>query len=226
MPPTPLPFLESKTHSRNSDAILSSRRETRSFIALSKKHHPDHNQSDPTASTRFVAISEAYATLGSAEQRAKYDRTISVASRSRTTSGSYSSAAGASPAGGRPASGLSRRRTRFQGPPPSFYRSGGWGEQSAKRTEYQAGTRDDLGSQRDGWKGTSGRDYDVPHFDRDGHFRTQETVQARWKSRVREEKQPEEDESGSPVVSFLLVGGALSLIVWTSGILRAAAQAS
>lgn len=44
--------------------------------------------------------------------------------------GSYHSS---NPAGGRAPSGLSRRRGTFRGPPPSFYRSGGWGAQGDKR---------------------------------------------------------------------------------------------
>lgn len=85
-----------------------------------------------------MRISEAYSTLSNTEKRAKYDRDVlrlhdhraSQPQQART--GSYSSTTG--PAGGRPASGLSRRRGTFRGPPPSFYRSGGWGAHEAKRS--------------------------------------------------------------------------------------------
>lgn len=88
-----------------------------------------------------MRISEAYTVLGNTEQRAKYDRDVlrlhSQFSPSSSSSfsrdhprGSYSSTG---PAGARPASGLSRRRGTFRGPPPSFYRSGGWGAHGAKR---------------------------------------------------------------------------------------------
>ncbi|KAI1861464.1 hypothetical protein JX265_004475 [Neoarthrinium moseri] len=107
----------------------------KSFYSLSKTHHPDQNR-DPGASSRFVRISEAYRTLSSPEQRARYDRDVLGLSphgghHGRSGRGSYSSA---NPAGGRPATGLSRRRTTFTGPPPSFYRSGGWGAHGAKRS--------------------------------------------------------------------------------------------
>jgi len=46
----------------------------RQFYALSTLHHPDHNPNDPTASERFVKISSAYAILGHADSRARYDR--------------------------------------------------------------------------------------------------------------------------------------------------------
>lgn len=46
--------------------------------------------------------------------------------------GSYHSSSAYS-TGGRPASGLSKRRGTFRGPPPSFYRSGGWGTHAEKR---------------------------------------------------------------------------------------------
>ncbi|OTA80364.1 hypothetical protein M434DRAFT_38003 [Hypoxylon sp. CO27-5] len=113
----------------------------KSFYALSKTHHPDHNPSNPHASRRFMRISEAYSVLSIPAKRAAYDRdTLRLQHHHHHhppshphahRHGSYSSTS--NPAGGRPASGLSRRRTAFQGPPPSFFRSGGWGSQSAKR---------------------------------------------------------------------------------------------
>ncbi|KAI9887573.1 MAG: hypothetical protein M1823_000557 [Watsoniomyces obsoletus] len=109
------------------------------FYNLSKTHHPDHNRNDPSASQRFVKISEAYAILGSPQKREQYDRQTFRSSSSTISSdrgGSYRSSTG--PVGGRPASGLSRRRTQFRGPPPSFYRSGGWGIHARKRQQAQA----------------------------------------------------------------------------------------
>ncbi|KAK0727036.1 hypothetical protein B0T26DRAFT_671757 [Lasiosphaeria miniovina] len=114
----------------------------KSFYHLSKRHHPDHNPLDPHAGRRFMRISEAYATLRHAEKRARYDREHAIPRRGHHSptagSGSYHSTnPGGRPAGGRPASGLSSRRgprpTTFTGPPPSFFRSGGWGAQGAKR---------------------------------------------------------------------------------------------
>lgn len=87
-----------------------------------------------------MRISEAYNVLSDTQKRAKYDRDVLSLHQHQhhhqhphshsTRSGSYSSSG---PAGGRPASGLSRRRGTFHGPPPSFYRSGGWGAHGAKR---------------------------------------------------------------------------------------------
>ncbi|KAK7511976.1 hypothetical protein IWZ03DRAFT_362387 [Phyllosticta citriasiana] len=108
------------------------------FYTLSKQHHPDRNRGDPTASSRFVAISAAYHVLGSPSKRSTYDEQLSARSQSSSSSPSspYASAAYSGPAGSRPASGLSRRRTTFKGPPPSFYRNGAWGAYSAKRASY------------------------------------------------------------------------------------------
>ncbi|KAK8202661.1 hypothetical protein IWZ01DRAFT_108193 [Phyllosticta capitalensis] len=110
------------------------------FYTLSKQHHPDRNRGDPSASSRFVAISAAYHVLGSASKRSAYDAQLSSRSSSPYSSSSssnpYASAAYSGPAGSRPASGLSRRRTAFKGPPPSFYRNGAWGAYSAKRAAY------------------------------------------------------------------------------------------
>lgn len=178
----------------------------KSFYSLSKTHHPDLNRSDPHSSKRFMRISEAYGTLSSQEKRTKYDR--DVLGLHRTThhhhpSGSYSST---NPAGGRPATGLSRRRTVFRGPPPSFYRSGGWGAHEAKRSAAQeestggassgkAGARDhhNDGSwihENNGGGGAGfgaggmgpgqdpfGHRGDVPHFDRESHEKTQRNTE-------------------------------------------------
>ncbi|AEO63539.1 uncharacterized protein THITE_2011436, partial [Thermothielavioides terrestris NRRL 8126] len=113
----------------------------RSFYLLSKRHHPDHNPTDPHAPSRFMRISEAYATLSHADRRARYDREVlprlnpspRYQHHQRPNGSSYHSTSG--PAGGRPASDLSRRRGTYQGPPPSFFRSGGWGAHGAKRRQ-------------------------------------------------------------------------------------------
>ncbi|KAJ5579110.1 hypothetical protein N7450_007977, partial [Penicillium hetheringtonii] len=46
----------------------------KTFYALSLKHHPDRNRTDPTASQRFARISAAYNVLGNASKRQTYDR--------------------------------------------------------------------------------------------------------------------------------------------------------
>ncbi|KAK4180539.1 hypothetical protein QBC36DRAFT_204426, partial [Triangularia setosa] len=110
----------------------------KSYFHLSKLHHPDHNPSDPSSSHRFMRISEAYTILSHPQNRARYDRSRATNPRYAhhfhphpPSKGSYHST---NPAGGRPASGLSsRRKTTFQGPPPSFYKSGGWGAHASKR---------------------------------------------------------------------------------------------
>ncbi|KAF4314597.1 Heat shock protein DnaJ [Botryosphaeria dothidea] len=106
----------------------------RQFYALSKRHHPDRNKGDPSSSSRFVRISEAYHVLGSPEKRTRYDRDLARSqNRSSAHHHHHHPASYAGPAGSRPPSGLSRRRTQFRGPPPSFYRNGAWGAHSAKR---------------------------------------------------------------------------------------------
>lgn len=86
-------------------------------------------------------ISEAYATLAHPDKRARYDRDVMRPFLHRNPhyhhhppKGSFHSSS-TGPAGGRPASGLSRRRGTYQGPPPSFYRSGGWGAHGSKRRQ-------------------------------------------------------------------------------------------
>ena len=179
----------------------------RQFYKLSKSHHPDLHPDDPEASNRFVRISEAYSTLGSPSKRARYDRDLarSQPSPSHARSGSYSSAS--SPAGGRPASGLSRRRTQFRGPPPSFYRSGGWGAHGEKRGEAasQASHAYEAGGASSGAAGAGGTgpggfsmgdDNDVPHFDRQGHTRTHSEFERtrHWARRTQQRRVRREEE--------------------------------
>lgn len=179
----------------------------KSFYTLSKRHHPDHNPSDPHAPHRFMRISEAYGILSHADKRTHYDTHVLRRGHSRTTPhGSYHST---HPAGGRPASGLSRRRGTFTGPPPSFFRSGGWGAHGSKRraaheestgssgtnTGNPEGQNTGAGFGHDpsknhgsgaGGMGPGQRPYgqrrtddEVPHFDREGHERTQRRYDAR-----------------------------------------------
>lgn len=215
----------------------------RQFYKLSKTHHPDRNPNDPDASSRFVKISEAYATLGSDDKRQRYDREFSrshplhsasssSSSSSQHPSGSYSSSSYSGP-GGRPASGLSKRRTQFKGPPPSFYRSGGWGTQSAKRADHasrashasssstssssssdpssSAGADTPPGTGPAGF--SSGFDNDVRHFDREGHLRSQESVE---RAKLRKSKgvplDDFRDKSPSLLWSFCLMSGILTFI--------------
>lgn len=179
------------------------------FYSLSKTHHPDHNPNDPQASERFVKISEAYAVLGSPQKRERYDQDIQGlqrASRSNAPRGSHSSSS--TPFGSRPASGLSRRRTQFRGPPPSFYRSGGWGAQGSKRQAQaeasgSAGTGESRGGGFGPGQGQAGFN-NVPHFDQEGHNRTQEQQDRRRRRRM-EEESVGFAEGGSVLFQFLLI---------------------
>ena len=190
-------------------ALVQTLTQRRQFYTLSKTHHPDHNPNDPQASERFVKISEAYAVLGSLQKRECYDRDIRSTqggSRSNAPRGSHSSAS--TPFGSRPASGLSRRRTQFKGPPPSFYRSGGWGAQGSKRQAQAEGSGSaSTGEPRGGGfgpgQGQAGFN-DVPHFDQEGHHRTQEQQDQRRRRRM-EEESVGFAEGSSVLIQFVLV---------------------
>ncbi|ORX95494.1 hypothetical protein BCR34DRAFT_594117 [Clohesyomyces aquaticus] len=220
----------------------------RQFFTLSKQHHPDHNPSDPSASTRFVQISEAYHVLSVPEKRAQYDAQLhgwpahSHHDRHRRhghgeggegRKGSYSSA---SFAGSRPASGLNKKRGTFRGPPPSFYKSGGYGNAHHKRTEYAGqshpsagvgegaeGAEDASGSSSNSnagafggfGPGQTGQGTQVPHFNTRRHKETHEQIiehiYGRRKTRESEHAW-ERINKGGMIVPFLLVSGTLGAI--------------
>ncbi|KAI1778692.1 DnaJ-domain-containing protein [Hypoxylon cercidicola] len=217
----------------------------KSFYSLSKTHHPDHNPSNPHAARRFMRISEAYSILSIPAKRSAYDRDTLRLHASHGHGhghghghhgghhGSYSSTG---PAGGRPASGLSRRRGTFQGPPPSFFRSGGWGAQSAKRraahdestggsshSSSSAGT-DSQQSAKGTGTGTAGgmgpgqdpfgHGAEVPHFDRASHERTGRNIDRRRAARqqVDGEHISVEPERGMAGM-FFVIGGVLVLSI-------------
>lgn len=196
----------------------------RQFYSLSKNHHPDHNPNDPEAGNRFVRISEAYAVLGNSEKRERYDRDKRRYSARSPSDAQHGSPSGSGPFGSRPASGLSRRRTHFRGPPPSFYRGGGWGSQTAKRTAHADPTSPtpsntgfksgDVGERNTGSFGFSGTyvgwKNDVPHFDHEGHYRTH-----RWQEqkRIRRNRESPFDPGGGGAIwtNFFVVSGVISL---------------
>lgn len=105
------------------------------FYVLSKETHPDINRHNPDAGNRFAQISESYSVLADPEKRRRYDRDVMRhhhhhhgARSQQRSGGTYT--------GHRPASGLSKRRSAFKGPPPSFYAHGG---PNASTTKQQAG---------------------------------------------------------------------------------------
>ncbi|KAK7190746.1 hypothetical protein DPSP01_006647 [Paraphaeosphaeria sporulosa] len=207
----------------------------RQFYTLSKKHHPDHNASDPDASTRFVAISEAYHVLSIPEKRAQYDAQLSHAhsrssrwgSHAATPRGSYSSA---SYAGSRPASGLNKKRSTFRGPPPSFYKAGGYGRHGAKRAEHaqhhHAGHQTEQNANTSGGADSYGRfgegmgpgqaayGNEVPHFDDRKHKQTHDTVYEHIYARKRRERDaeiPQEFDRGGMLANFVIVSGIVAI---------------
>lgn len=204
----------------------------RQFYTLSKKNHPDHNRDDPSASTRFVAISEAYHTLSVPEKRRQYDSQLHQTERrgagwGKSTGypqGSHSSAA----FGSRPASGLNKKRSTFRGPPPSFYKSGGYGQHGAKREQYayhdptggnggQEAANESYGDFGGGYgPGQQKQGHQVPHFDDKRHKETHDSVNNHiWARRRRTQPgaRVEEDyRKGDMLVNFVVVTSVIGLI--------------
>jgi curved DNA-binding protein CbpA len=227
----------------------------RQFYTLSLLHHPDKNRSDPNASLKFASISSAYQVLGNASKRAHYDRDNQIYNTPTNPQqhshqhahgqqhshhtrhphaphhGSFSSSSASSHVGGRPASGLSKRRGPFRGPPPSFYAHGGYG--AGGRNGADAGSTASSSSSSTSSAHSHSTDpafisqNPIPHFNAHSHFRTQSHEDARRtqrRARAMEEErarrraavgipvdvEQEEDAGGSVLVRFLVVGGILA----------------
>lgn len=193
-----------------------------------------------------MRISEAYSILSIPAKRAAYDRdTLRLHHPSSPSSpsshphhrGSYSST---NPAGGRPASGLSRRRGTYQGPPPSFFRSGGWGAHGAKRrAAHDESTGSSSSTSHTSSSSTShassastnsfgaggmgpgqtpfgrGAEDDVPHFDRVSHERTGRHIDSRRAVRRAhlDSQYINIEPERSTAGMFFLIGGVLMLSV-------------
>jgi molecular chaperone DnaJ len=59
----------------------------KAYRKLARKYHPDSNQGDAAAESRFKEISEAYAVLSDKEERAEYDQVRAMGGGARFTSG-------------------------------------------------------------------------------------------------------------------------------------------
>ncbi|RMJ26017.1 DnaJ domain-containing protein [Aspergillus sp. HF37] len=237
---TPRPASEKKTYYEILDVpVTASTSEIKKqFYTLSLRHHPDRNRSDPTASERFAHISSAYQVLGDTGKRAVYDRDngIHTAAGSRAHpaaaaaahGGSYSSSSvynkGGSYAGSRPASGLSKRRGAFRGPPPSFYAHGGFGDRRARQPPPPGAGNGNGGTEKDEDDPTAFIDHNpVYHFNARGHFRTQTAEDRRRRARQSRAmgdafREHQVGTSGDVLVRFILVCGMLAGTVFIPGL--------
>ncbi|KAL4956584.1 DnaJ domain-containing protein [Aspergillus filifer] len=214
------------------------------FYALSLQHHPDRNPNDPSASQRFAKISSAYQTLSNATKRSTYDRdngihayasgsTHSTATPGQHPMGSHSSHA--SYFGSRPASGLSKRRGVFRGPPPSFYAHGGYGKRRPPSSAGGFSSAGAAGGAAAGDNASKGKEEDptsfidrnsVSHFNARGHYKTQTAEDARRQERrEREREHIDINEQfiggrGDDLIRFIIVSGMLVGTAVLTGFLR------
>lgn len=167
------------------------------------------------------------------EKRRQYDAQIHAESgggRAGTKGypqGSYSSAA----YGARPASGLNKKRSTFRGPPPSFYKAGGYGAQGAKRAEHAYRDPHAEGQQKEApdesygdfgggfGPGQQKQGNEVPHFDDRRHKEMHENVNEhiwarRRKYAVRVERGDYAKENF--LVNFIMVTGIVGFIGMTA----------
>ncbi|KAJ5787254.1 hypothetical protein N7457_002244 [Penicillium paradoxum] len=208
------------------------------FYALSMRHHPDRNRTDPDASQRFARISAAYNVLGNASKRATYDRDHGFhhahTSSSQGLSHKHPMGSHSSYAGSRPASGLSKRRTAFYGPPPSFYEQGRYGGTGRQEQGFAAGfsagsAKHDPKYDPEDWEGFIRRN-PLNHFNARGHFRTQAAEDKRRRERRTREGKRRIDEGwvdpepskDRTVGRFFICSGILMLTLVVVNVWRAA----
>ncbi|KAI5308367.1 hypothetical protein KEM55_005910, partial [Ascosphaera atra] len=187
------------------------------FYALSLAHHPDKNRDNPAASKEYSHISAAYNTLSDDGARAKYDRDHAIgpsAAQRAAANGRRKTHVGA-----RPASGLSKRRSPFTGPPPSFYSSGGYGG-TGRRTPRPPYSGRKPGETRPTEPDPAEfvKRNEVPHFDAESHLRTQQNQDERRRQRRAENLASgakrrgdvaDNDVGGSEPRRFVLLSGVI-----------------
>jgi curved DNA-binding protein CbpA len=183
------------------------------FYTLSKENHPDLNPHDSKASERFSQISESYSILSDSEKRRKYDRDhMRTHSQGRTGGHSHRG----SYAGSRPASGLSKRRGAFRGPPPSFYAHGNPSARTARQSSGDGGQRDGTADPGgfDASRYTDPGQFD-PEFNASKIFRTQTQEDARRQNRRNAEmakiQEALEADHGAFWGRFFVITGILSI---------------
>ncbi|KAJ5725794.1 Heat shock protein DnaJ [Penicillium malachiteum] len=203
------------------------------YYALCLRHHPDHNREDPEANKKFLRLTTAYNTLRNASKRAAYDREHGFHHTLTHSHGhpvgshsSHTAAHQGSYAGSRPASGLSKRRGTFQGPPPSFYAQGGYGKTG--RTGFEgAYTGPSSGESNTGTRKEDdpedpmGFIYRNPlgHFNARAHFRTQSAEDRRRSERrraAREAAMKEDDflrTHGGGHIDFTMLFSILGILL-------------
>lgn len=160
------------------------------------------------------------------EKRAQYDAHIGSPSPRAHARTHDAHAPSGSHFGSRPASGLNKKRSTFRGPPPSFYKAGGYGKHGAKRAEYAhhehegaAGDRspgaESYGGFGEGFgPGQAETGNDVPHFDDRTHKRTHDTVYEHISARRRRERDaeiPKDFDRGGILANFLMVSGVVAI---------------
>ncbi|KAJ5081973.1 hypothetical protein N7532_011016 [Penicillium argentinense] len=222
------------------------------FYRLSMTHHPDRNPGDQAAGRRFASISAAWNVLGDAEKRAAYDRENGFHrtqfAHNSPPSGSHSSHSagvpkGGSYAGSRPASGLSKRRGTFTGPPPSFYAQGGYGGTGRTTPEGSFDSAFGFGNVAGGGGfGQAKAGFEDPedpegfirrnplhYFNARGHFRTQQAEDSRRGQRRSEAQQAAmrqrqaEGGSASPInniLGYLVFAWITLFVIWLEEKLR------
>ncbi|KAK5044968.1 hypothetical protein LTR84_010340 [Exophiala bonariae] len=189
----------------------------RQFYILSKETHPDHNRDDPKAGDRFAQISESYSVLANPEKRKRYDRDVMRThhASSRRHHGSHSSHS--SYAGSRPATGLSKRRSAFKGPPPSFYAHGKPSANTAQQAQSSSSSGGDQ-HMAGTFNASSYTDpgYHDPAFNASAVFKTQTHEDYRRANRRAAEVaavQALAEDEGNFWTRFIVVSGILVLTV-------------
>ena len=186
----------------------------RQFYALSKSTHPDLHPDDPNASNRFTQVSEAYSVLADPDKRSKYDRDeLPRFQRGWRSHGRHGGDPG-SYAGSRPASGLSRRRGAFRGPPPSFYAHGGGG--GGPRPSNDSASSSSTSSSSSSTTGQPDPFDTYADFDPSSTFRTQTVEDIRRDRRRAQQRQMASDELEAQRDSdfwarFVIVSGVVLL---------------